>query len=369
MYLPALPEVGRDLGASDPALQLSLSLCMIGMGIGQVAGGPISDRVGRRLPLAGGIVLFIIAVVATGLAPTPHVMLVARLLTGIGGGVGVVIARSMVRDLYSGVALARAFAVVGMVFGVAPVVAPLLGSGVLLVTSWRGIFVLIGAAAVALLVAGWRLGETLPSERRLSGGPAETVQLFASVLRDRTFLGPVVLLALAMVPMNFYLSMSSLVLQNHYGIGPSTFAAVFATNAIGIVVAGRVSMSIVHRVGERRILLSSLLAMVGACVVMVIGLLTFDSVWTMLFGLLVMVTATGFIMPNAMALAMASQGENAGTASSLLGLIQMTVGGVIPPVVTSILGVTPTVFAVSLLVAASVSLVPLLLLRRPADAR
>lgn len=363
MYLPAMPELGVDLSASDPQLQLTLSLCMIGMGIGQAIGGPLSDRHGRRGLLVAGIAGFIVAVVGTALSPTIEVLLFTRLLTGVGGGLGVVMARSMVRDLYGGVEMSRAFAVIGMVFGVAPVVAPLLGAAVLLVTDWRGVFVLIAVVAFGLLLGAWRLGETLPAERRVEAPISHTFRTFADLLRDKSFIRPTMVITLAMVPLFLYLAMSSLVLQRHYGLTPQQYGWVFAGNALGIVVAGRVSMSLVGRISEARILQGAVLASLLACTSMVIGVVLADSLWPMLAGLLVVVTATGFIMPNATSLALAGQRDRAGSASSLMGLVQMVVCSSVPPLV-ALAGVTPLIFSVALLSGIALAAPAALMLRR-----
>lgn len=366
MYLPALPLIATDLRTSDALVQLTLSLCMVGMGIGQVVAGPVSDRVGRRLPLLVGVSLFVIGVAATAVAPTIETMLVARLVTGLGGGAGVVLARAMVRDLYSGVELSRAFAVTGMVFGVAPVIGPLIGAVVLRVTDWRGVFVVLTVVGVVLLVLAARLGETLPAPQRQEGGLAQTARTFRSLIGQRDFIAAVAVVTLAQGPLNLYLALSSLVLQRHYGLTAQQFGVVFAVNALAIVLASRACLSLVGRHGPRRLLVVAVWAGAGAMLVLTVGVLTRDSLWTVLLMLFVMMGCVGFVMPNGAALALAGQTRTVGAAAALMGLIQFTVAAAVAPLV-ALLGVTAPIWAISMLVLSLLAIVPMLLLPRTAQ--
>jgi MFS transporter, DHA1 family, multidrug resistance protein len=171
LYLPALPTLTTELGAEEAAGQLSLSLCMIGLALGQLFVGPLTDRVGRRTPLLVGNAVFAVSAGLCALAPSIGVLLALRLVGGLAGGAGIVIARAMVRDLYAGAQMARVFALITLVLGVAPVVAPLLGGLLLTVTSWRGVFVALAVLGILLLAAAATLGETLPAHRRHGGHP------------------------------------------------------------------------------------------------------------------------------------------------------------------------------------------------------
>lgn len=363
MYLPALPALTTELSPSDPTVQLTLSLCMVGMGLGQLFAGPISDRTGRRLPLLVGVALFTAGVLGSAFAPNMTVLLVMRLLTGIGGGVGVVLARSMVRDLYSGLEAARAFAVISMVFGVAPVLAPLIGGQLLTFTSWRGIFIALALIGAALFVAGLTLRETLPPAARHDGGLASTLRVFRGLLGNREFMVGALLLGLAQTPLNLYLAMSSLVLQRHYGLSAQAYGWVFAVNAVGIVVAGRVVMTLVGRHGPLRLLVAAVLLSVLDMAALAVGVLVFDSLPVVLVTLVVLLFCVGVIMPTATTVALAGQGHVVGSASSLLGLIAFTLAAAVPPLV-ALFGVTAQVWAVAMLLGGLAALLPLSALRR-----
>ncbi|HZE04452.1 MAG TPA: MFS transporter, partial [Solirubrobacteraceae bacterium] len=163
MYIPGLPSLTRQLGATASAGQLTVTGCMLGLGLGQLVAGPVSDALGRRRPLLTGLVGYAIASVLCAVAPSITVLVIVRLLQGMAGGVGIVIARAIVRDLSEGETAARVFSLLMAITGVAPVCAPLIGGQVLLITSWRGVFVILGVIGVPLIAGAWAwLPETLP---------------------------------------------------------------------------------------------------------------------------------------------------------------------------------------------------------------
>lgn len=348
LYLPGLPELTDDLRTTEATAQLTMSLCMVGLAVGQLIAGPLSDRRGRRLPLLVGVALFAVTSLACAFAPSIEVLLVLRLLGGLAGAVGIVVARAMVRDQWEGRAAARVFAMLMVVSGAAPVLAPVIGSQLLRVTDWRGVFVVLAGIGVVLLLAAFTLPETLPPARRRAGGAKATLQALGTVARDRTFLGPAAVLALGICSMFVYIAMGSFVLQGpEYGLSPQLYGIVFAVNAVGIVLAGRLSAWLVDRVGPRRLMGAAVVAALVAALVLVAGVLLTRSVWAVLPPLFVIVGAVGMIMPNATALAMSGQGAAAGAASALLGLGQFLTGALVPPA-ASAGGVTPLVMAVTM---------------------
>ena len=363
MYLPVLPQLAADLDASESAAQLSLSLCMIGLGLGQMLAGPISDQIGRRVPLLVGVGVFTVTAAACALTPSIEVLLVVRLLAGSGGGAGAVIARSMVRDRFSGLAAARAFAVTSLVFGVAPVAAPLVGSQLLRVISWRGIFVAMALIGVVLLVAAWRTPETLPEADRHTGGLATMLASAGRVLRDRSFLAPALTLALGFTPLSLYLAMSSFALQGGYGLSAQQFGYVFALNSVGILAVGRVNLRLVTRLGPHRLLAVGIALSVLSCAGVCAAALARAPLVAVLVPLFVAISCAGLLLPNGTTLAMAGQSAAVGAAAALLGLIQSVVNAGLPPLI-SLLGVTPAVLGVAMAVAAMASVAPLLAIPR-----
>lgn len=347
LYLPALPTLTAELGAGDAAGQLSLSLCMIGLALGQLLVGPLTDRLGRRMPLLVGVAVFALSAGLCALAPSIGVLLVLRLLGGLAGGAGIVIARAMVRDLYGGSQLARVFALITLVLGVAPIVAPLLGGLLLTMTSWRGVFAALAVLGIALLAAAATLGETLPAQRRHAGGLRPMGRALRSVLGDRTFLLPALVGALGVCGMFVYIGMASFVLQGAYGLSAQQFAIVFGVNAVGIMVVGRLSAGLVGRLGAARLLTAGVVGALVAAVAMLVGVLVSTSVWALIVPLLFLVSCTGVLLPNATALALDGQAAVAGAASAVFGLLQFAVGATVPPL-ASLGGVTARVMAVTI---------------------
>jgi DHA1 family bicyclomycin/chloramphenicol resistance-like MFS transporter len=294
--------------------------------------------------------------VLCALAPSIEVLLALRLLAGVAGGAGLVIARAMVRDLYDGDVAARVFALLMLVSGTAPIAGPVLGGLLLRVTDWRGVFWALAVIGTVLFAAALTQRETLPVERRRAGGLRVVGRVLCDVVRDRTFLLPALVQGLGMCAMFTYIAMGSFVLQDPAvvdgALDAQGYALVFAANAVGIVMAGRVSAWLVGRLGARRLLGVGVVIEVVAAVALLAGVLASRSVWALLPPLFVLVSCTGLVLPNGTALALAGQGHRAGTASAVLGLLQFSFAAVVPPLV-SLGGVTAVVMAVTIVGTAS----------------
>ena len=224
MYLPALPSMARGLDTSASVAQLSLTACLAGLAAGQLLAGPLSDAVGRRRPLLAGVACYAAASALCVAAPDIWALLALRLLQGLAGAAAIVIARAMVRDLYEGNELARFFALLLMVSGAAPILAPIIGAQLLRFTSWRGVFAVLAVIGAALLlVAACWLPETLPAARRQRGGVRGLLRDGARMLTDRQFTGYALASGLAFGAMFAYISGSPFVLQAKFGISPQLF--------------------------------------------------------------------------------------------------------------------------------------------------
>ena len=333
MYLPALPEINRDLHASASAVQLSLTACLIGIATGQLLFGPISDRLGRRPPLLAGLAGFTVASLACAVAPNIYFLIAFRLIQGLGGAAGIVIARSIVRDLYSGAALARFFATLMLAVGVGPILAPQIGSWVLAFTIWRGVFVLLAVFGVLLVLsAWWRVPETLAPGNRQTGSVGSTLKTMVMVTRDRVFLGYVLACGLAAGGTFAYIAGSSFVLQNIYGLSATTYGLVFAINACGLIIGAQVSGRLVPRFGASRLLTVGLVTMIAGGALLFIVVSTrivgipgvIPSLWVFMFGF-------GFVGPNAAALGMQRYPHAAGSAAAVLGSFQFGMAALIAP--------------------------------------
>lgn len=333
LYLPALPELGRDLDAHAATVQLTLTSCLIGLGLGQLVAGPLADRLGRRRPLLVGLAGFVVASALCAVAPSIEALIVLRLLQGACGAAGIVIAYAVVRDLY-GPSAARIFALLMLITGLAPVIAPLAGGQLLRVTSWRGTFVLLAGLGALLLVASalW-VRETLPPERRHAGGLRHTGQILRRLVSDRTFVPFAAAFALSFAALFAYIAASPFVLEDIHGLSPQLFAVVFAVNSAALVAGAQISGRVVERVGSMPLLTIGIAGQAVAALALVPVVALDVGLWPMLVCLVVLTGSTGFVIPNAMGLALVRQGHQAGTASALLGAGQFLTGAVVAPLV------------------------------------
>ena len=333
MYLPGLPHMTDDLGASASTGQLTLTACVLGLAFGQVLAGPFSDRLGRRRPLLIGLVAYAAASVACALAPTIWTLIPLRFVQGLAGAAGIVIARAIVRDLYSGDAAAKMFSLLMLVMGTAPIFAPIIGGQALRVMSWRGIFWLLAGIGVLLFAASalW-LNETLAADQRHSGGLRSVLGTFGRLLHDRSFMPYALSFGLAFGAMFTYIAGSPFVLQEIYGASPQAFSAVFAVNSIGIVALGQLNGRLAGRVEPLTMLRVGVTTMaVAGCALFAVVAIGSLPLAALLVPLWVLVASMGLVFPNTTALALAGHPEVAGSASALLGVLQFVIGAAAAP--------------------------------------
>ncbi|MEU4985681.1 multidrug effflux MFS transporter [Streptomyces sp. NPDC021969] len=338
MYLPALPEVTRSLGAPAATVQLTLTACLAGMALGQIVVGPMSDKWGRRRPLLAGLAVYVVATALCAVAPNVELLVAFRLVQGLAGAAGIVIARAVVRDLYDGVAMARFFSTLMLISGVAPVVAPLIGGQILRVTDWRGVFVVLVVVGVVLGVVVWaRLPETLPVEERHAGGVGDTLRAMRGLLADRAFTGYMLAGGFAFASLFAYVAASPFVVQEIYGASAQTFSLLFGLNSIGLVVVGQINGKVlVGRVRLDRVLGLGLLVVIAAATVLLLmslGVFGEVGLGPVAAALFVLMSAMGLSLPNTQALALMRVKKSAGSASALLGTSSFLIGAVASPLV------------------------------------
>jgi DHA1 family bicyclomycin/chloramphenicol resistance-like MFS transporter len=364
LYLPALPAIRADLATTAAGVQLTLTGTMLGMAVGNVLVGPLSDMVGRRPPLLAGLLLHVAASALCTVSSDVDVLAALRVLQGLGVAAAGVVAIAVLRDLFSGVTFARLLSRLLLLPTAVPIVAPSLGGVVLRFTRWEGVFVALaafGALLVAVVAVG--LPETLPAHRRRPARLDTTVRAYRTLLRDRTFGGLVLVAGLAMAALLAYVAGSSFVFQDGYGLRQQQFAVLFSAGAAGLVAATQLNVRLLSRYTPQQILTAAMvvgaaagLVLLGVAVTGVGGLIG------MLVPLWLMVATVGLAFPNAPALAMSRHGEIAGTASALLGAIQFGLGGLAAPMV-GLLGsgkvAMAVVIATAMLTSAALALVAL----------
>jgi DHA1 family bicyclomycin/chloramphenicol resistance-like MFS transporter len=346
-YLPALPELSRQLGATDAQAQATITGLLIGLGFGQLVIGPLSDSIGRRKPLLAGLVLHAGMSVLCALAPSIGVLTVTRTLQGFAGAAVAVVSMAVVRDLFSGIRAAQLLSRLVLVLGVAPILAPSLGSALLALTSWRGIFVVLAVIALGMLVLAFlALPETLPVERRRPVSATGSLRAYGSLFRDRLFIVMVLVAGLMFATLFAYISGAPFVLQDLYGMTPQQFGLAFSANAVGMIAMTQINPWLVKRYSPVSVLsFGVLLAGAGAVTLLVLMLLGVDGWFAFMAPLFFVISAAGLSFPNAPAIALNRHGESAGTAAALLGASQFMIGGAIAPLVGVFANGTPVPMA------------------------
>ncbi|MEV5716089.1 multidrug effflux MFS transporter [Amycolatopsis mediterranei] len=332
MYLPALPRMAADLHAADSTVQLTLSAFIVGLALGQLVLGPLSDALGRRRPLLAGLALYVVGSVLCAVSPDAWLLVAARFVQSLGAAAGIVIARATVRDLFSGTAMTKFFSTLMLVSGLAPILAPLIGGQLLNWTSWRGVFVVLTAfGALLLAVVVFFLPEPSAARSPLRLGPV--LRTYGRLALDRSFAGYALASGLLFASMFAYISGSSFALQGVYGLSPQAYSVVFGANGVGIVLAGQLNGRLVGRIRERALLRSGLLLGVTGGALVLASVLFRAPLALLLVSLFLLVSSIGLVMPNASSLALASHARSAGAASALLGVLQFAVGAVATPLV------------------------------------
>lgn len=336
LYLPALPDLAASLDASSSEAQLTISATIIGLALGQLVLGPLSDRTGRRPPVLAGIALFVVASVLIAAAPSLTALLVLRFVQGFAGSAGTVIARACVRDLVEGAAAARALSRLVLVMGLAPVLGPVLGGQVLRFTDWRGLFLVLAGLGLVILGSTYALlPETHPEHARLVGHPREQLGEVRRLLQDREFLGYLGVGSCLGVILFGWISSSSFVLTQEYGITPQQYSAVFACTATAFVLGSQLNAWSVSRIGPRAALRRGLVVVACASLILLAAVLLHAPLPAVVAAAVVALGGYGGMAANSQSLAMTPNGHVAGTASALLGTSQFFAGALVPPVVAA----------------------------------
>ncbi len=327
LYLPAFPAMTGDLNASTAAIQMSLTAFFIGAGVGQAVFGPLSDRLGRRVPLLAGAALFVVFSAAAALAPTVTMLVAFRLLQGLAGAAGAI------ADLAHGREAAGAFSALMIVGGVAPVIAPVVGSLGATTIGWRGLlWVVAGLGLVAVVVAAISIPETRPAQARLEGRSVP-FSVIARELATRQYIGAVLAFGAGFATMMAYISASPFVYQNMMGMGPVAYGIAFGVNALLLMVVSAAAMRLVPRLGVHRLARTGLaISGVGVLAVGAVVLCGLP-IWLLAIFFAVVVAPLGLVFGTATGLALDAVRDAAGVASAVLGLVQFVFAGAVAPLV------------------------------------
>lgn len=365
LYLPAFPAIQDEFLSTEAAIQLTLTATTIGFGVGQLVVGPWSDRVGRRIPLIVATAVHVLASLAVAFAPDLVWVTVFRLLQGIGAAGGGVVAMATVRDLFGGRPLVRMLARLALVTGLAPILAPVIGSQLLLILDWRGVFEFLAAYGVIVLLAALLLiRETLPPERRHGAGGDGVRARYGRIFRDRVFIGVALIAAMSFSGVFAYISSSSFLFQEIYGMDAQQYGIVFAINSMGIVIGTQSSSRIARRVGPQWVLACSTAVLLAAPIAIIVLTLADVGILGVLVPLFFFITAVGFGFPMVQVLALVNHGSEAGTAASLLGALNFGIAGLVSPIV-GFLGVSALAMAGVMATTASIAVLSLWLIVRP----
>lgn len=328
MYLPALPAIADGLGTSVGSVQLTLTTYFIGFGLAQLIYGPLSDHAGRKLPLFIGLSLFVLGTIACALAPTIELLTTARFVQGLGGAVVMVIPRAIIRDVATGVEATRLMGLMMMIVSVSPMLAPLIGSGILVFGGWRAIFVVLGVLAILnLMLVSTSLPETLSDDNKVKFNMSNFIQGARTLLSDGHFMGLTLIGGFSMASFFVFIASASFVYTEQFGLSPVQFGLAFAFNGISFFIATRLAAPISQKIGMQSMVLRATTGFVFfAASLLALLLIGYGGLVVIIALLFLTYACVGLVLPTVMVLALEKHGQIAGLASSLGGTIQMFVG-------------------------------------------
>ncbi|MDQ0417103.1 DHA1 family bicyclomycin/chloramphenicol resistance-like MFS transporter [Croceifilum oryzae] len=334
MYLPAFPEIANEFHASPSLVQMSLTLFLIGMCVGQLFMGPLSDMIGRRKPLLIGLLSYGIVSLLCIWSPSIGMFVLLRFFQGLTASAGLVISRAVVRDLYVGTELTRFFSLLSLINGLAPIIAPIMGAQLLGFAPWQGVFIVLSIIGLAMFgIVVWGLPDTLTLENRAVSGVRPALLSYSRILRDRTFMGYALCQGLVFASMFAYISGSSFMVQNIYHGTATTFSIIFAVNGVGIMIASQITGKLAGRFSERSLFKAGIIMSASGGGVLLVAFLNQAPLYVILVPLFFIVSSVGVVATAGFSLAMENQGKSAGSAAAVLGVISLTLGGLVAPFV------------------------------------
>jgi len=334
MYLPSFPTIVKEYGTTASLVQISLTSCLLGLGLGQLIIGPMSDVQGRRKPLQIFLILYLVTSVICAFAPSISIFIAARFIQGFSAAGGLVISRAIVRDVYSGRELTKFFALLMLVGNLGPIVAPIAGGGVLAFTNWSGVFLVLACIGILLVIlVTLKLEETLPEHKRVQSNISQTFKNFGSLLKDRKFAGYALTQGFIIAGIFAYVSGIPFVYQNIYGVTPQVFSLLFGINGFALIIGTQLVGRLTDIIPEKTFLKIGLTISNIASAVLLIALLMKAPLIVVAIPIFFFVSSIGIISTTSFSLAMETQGHIAGSASALLGLLPFLLGSLTAPLV------------------------------------
>lgn len=334
MYLPALPLVAEDLATTASLVQMSITSCLLGLAFGQLLFGPLSDIHGRRRPLLFTLLIYAAASLLCAFSTSIWAFIGLRFVQGFAGAAGIVIARASAKDMYSGKELTKFVALLSLVNGAAPILAPIFGGAVLRFVPWPAVFIILSLIGVAMFLAvAFTLTETLPEDKRAEGGVLATVKTFHLLIKDRVFMGIALSQAFVSMGMFAYIAGSPFVLQNIYEATPQQFSFIFAANGVGIIIAAQVTGKLASQMAEKKLLFYGVLLSFSGALLLLLAITLQGPLWIVLIALFFVVSSVGIVGTTAFSLGMERQGKAAGSASAFLGILPFGGGALVSPLV------------------------------------
>lgn len=330
MYLPAFPEMARDLGTGAAAIQVTLTSFLLGLAAGQVVIGPLSDRFGRRTPLLIGTAVCVLSGLLCAIAPNVETLIVFRLVQGLGGAAGIVLARAVIADRTSDATVAaRLFQLMMIISGLAPILAPIVGTAIVALAGWRTVLAVIAVLSMLSFFGVVRfVEETLPPERRTPAGLSALLAAIRSVITNRAYVGYTLTAGFAFTVLFGYIAASPFVFQKVLGLSSTAYSIAFGTNAVGILMFGGMSAKLVGHISPRRLTAISLGILLLASVLLFVVVRMGSGTQVVLPLIFITVASVGPILGNASVLAISEVRDNAGTASAAMGALQFCLGAI-----------------------------------------
>jgi MFS transporter, DHA1 family, multidrug resistance protein len=333
-YLPSFPTIVNDFHTNASLVQISLTTCLVGLGLGQLIIGPMSDVHGRRKPLLIFLTLYFLSSFTCAIAPNIYTLIVSRFIQGFAAAGGLVISRAIVRDLFSGRELTKFFASLMLVGNLGPIIAPIIGGAILTFTSWKGVFIVLACIGMVFtLIVSLKLEETLPTEKRVPGNFKQVITNFGMLLKDREFAGYAFTQGFTAAGIFAYVSGISFVYQNIYGVSPQVFSFLFGVNGVGLIIGTQMVGRLSHYIPEKTFLKIGLGLSNTAAILLLTAILLKAPILFVAIPIFFLVMSISIIGTSAFSLAMETKGHVAGSASALLGVLPFLLGSLTAPLV------------------------------------